>query len=143
MITVILLHGGVSSHAMWDAFVPFMRRITVSTLDMRGHGRSGFYDDRGISYPLLADDLAQVHPVVAWNWESRTSSDTRPAATSHWSLECAIPITPPRSRLALPDFALTQRCVRQSNGISASSNLVSWISTLSGRPWDLPLRNGS
>lgn len=56
---LILLHAGVSSHMMWDAFIPLLaENHRVYALDMRGHGRSE-YDSRGISYPLLADDLAE------------------------------------------------------------------------------------
>ncbi len=55
---IVLLHGGVSSHKMWDKFVPLLASgHRVYALDMRGHGRSEL-DQRGISYPLLADDLA-------------------------------------------------------------------------------------
>ena len=57
---VILIHGGLSSSAMWQAALPHLvDGFRVITLDSRGHGRST--NPAGeLSYPLIADDVAAL-----------------------------------------------------------------------------------
>jgi pimeloyl-ACP methyl ester carboxylesterase len=68
---IILIHGGLSSGAMWDAVLPYLiEDFRVITPDSRGHGRSTNPNGE-LSYPQLADDvdaliaaLGLVRPLV-------------------------------------------------------------------------------
>ena len=53
---LVLLHGGLSSSAHWEFYVPFFaEHFTVHAYDRRAHGRTG--DPGPLSYALMADDL--------------------------------------------------------------------------------------
>jgi pimeloyl-ACP methyl ester carboxylesterase len=55
---LLLLHGGVVSHSMWEKHIPiFAQHYTVIAPDSRGHGRTKNPLDT-MSYRLLADDMA-------------------------------------------------------------------------------------
>jgi pimeloyl-ACP methyl ester carboxylesterase len=57
-IPLILLHGGMDTHKLWDPFFPhFSKRFRVFAPDSRGHGKT-VNPTRGLSYRLMADDLA-------------------------------------------------------------------------------------
>jgi len=55
---VVLIHGGLTSSAMWEPLLPALRDgLRVITPDSRGHGRST--DPAGLmSFPQIADDVA-------------------------------------------------------------------------------------
>ena len=63
-VPILLMHGGVVS-SDWNALqVDFLApNYTVIVLDLPGHGRSPF-DDRELSYPKLAGDVAGVLDVL-------------------------------------------------------------------------------
>jgi pimeloyl-ACP methyl ester carboxylesterase len=57
-IPLILLHGGIDTHRLWDPFIThFSERFRVITPDSRGHGRT-VNPDPGLSYRVMADDMA-------------------------------------------------------------------------------------
>jgi len=57
-VPLILLHGGTSTLAEWDAHIPaFSSEFHVYALDSRGHGRTVNPSDK-LSYRVMADDVA-------------------------------------------------------------------------------------
>ncbi len=57
---ILLLHGGTSHIARQGPLIDLLRRhYEVIAVDTRGHGRSTL-DDRPMTYPLLADDMAKL-----------------------------------------------------------------------------------
>jgi pimeloyl-ACP methyl ester carboxylesterase len=57
---ILLLHGGFSHIAMQATLIEMLaQHYEVIAVDTRGHGRST-RDDRSMTYPLLADDMAKL-----------------------------------------------------------------------------------
>jgi pimeloyl-ACP methyl ester carboxylesterase len=88
--TVVLIHGGLVSSAMWAPVLPHLGDgLHVITPDSRGHGRSTNPSGE-LSYAQIADDLAAliealglVRPVVRSRLGAQLCSPPSSATSRH------------------------------------------------------------